>query len=49
MEKLLCRLDAHSPVLSDAEVGMEQELGQLQAKLDLLNHRIEEVNIVEPL
>ena len=43
MEKLLCRLDAQSPVLSDAEVSMEQEVGQLMPKLQAISHRIEEV------
>ena len=43
MERLLCKLDAQSPILSDAEVSMEQELSQLPAKLQALHCRIEEV------
>ena len=44
MERLLCRLDAQSPILSDAEAGMERELTQLSPKLEAINSRTEEVH-----
>ena len=45
MERLLCQLESKSPVLSDAEVGMEQELSQLLPRLEAINSRIHEVCI----
>ena len=43
MERLLCQLESQSPILSDAEVGMEQELSQLLPRLEAINSRIHEV------
>ena len=43
MERLLCKLESQSPVLSDAEVAMEQELSQLSVKLETTYYHIEEV------
>jgi nuclear pore complex protein Nup88 len=42
MERLLCQLESQSPILSDAEVGMEQELSQLLPRLEAINSRIHE-------
>ena len=44
LERLLCQLDAQSPILSDAEIGMEQELSQLPVKLETMHYHIEEVS-----
>ena len=43
LERLLCQLDAQSPILSDAEVSMEHELSQLQTKLKAMYYHLEEV------
>jgi hypothetical protein len=42
VERLLCKLDARSPILSDAEVNMGKELSELQPKLEAMQHRVEE-------
>jgi nuclear pore complex protein Nup88 len=42
LERLLCKLEAQSPILSDAEISMEQELSQLPTKLQAMHYQIEE-------
>jgi len=43
VEKLACQLDAQSPVLSDAEVNMGEELKGLITRLDHLKQKLGEV------
>ena len=43
VEKLACQLDAQSPVLSDAEVNMAEELKGLTTHLDHLKQKLGEV------
>ena len=43
MEKLACQVDAQSPVLSDAEVNMAEELKGLITRLDHLKQKLGEV------
>jgi len=43
VEQLVCRLDAQSPVLSDAEVSMAEELQRLSTHLDRLKQKLQGV------
>ena len=45
LERLVCQLDARSPILSDAEVDMGQELNRLTSQLQKMHNLLEEVQI----
>ena len=45
LERLLCQLDAQSPILSDAETSMGQELSRMAAKLEQIHNQLGEVGV----